>query len=126
MPSSVSAIVLFAYFSSLISVINYKFSAEVEEPPMVYGGYTNLRQAWVSNLDTIKENPSTIIDLHPQVFGSRPRIDIIHENIVWQRKYRYVVSFYSFISSNIFHYITSLTILIYHHRVTQIPKLPLR
>lgn len=93
---------------------------------MVYGGYTNLRQAWVSNLDTIKENPSTIIDLHPQVFGSRPRIDIIHENIVWQRKYRYVVSFYSFISSNIFHYNISLTSLIYHHRVTQIPKLPLR
>lgn len=94
---------------------------------MVYGGYTNLRQAWVSNLDTVKENPSTIIDLHPQVFGSRPRIDIIHENIVWQRKYRYVVSFYSFISSNIFHYNTiSLTILIYHHRVTQIPKLPLK
>jgi len=104
---------------------NYKFSAEIEEPPMIYGGYTNLRQAWVSNLDTIKESPSTIIDLHPQVFGSRPRIDIIHENIVWQRKYKYVVSFFSFITSNIF-YFTSLTNLIYYHRVMLIPKLPLR
>lgn len=66
--------------------------AEIEKPPLIYGGYTNTRQAWVSNLDTIKENSSTIIDLHPQVFGSRPRIDIIHENVVWQRKYRYVVS----------------------------------
>ncbi|CAH1736968.1 unnamed protein product [Aphis gossypii] len=74
---------------SSVTTENAEFT-EVEEPPMVYGGYTNLRQAWVSNLDTVKENPSTIIDLHPQVFGSRPRIDIIHENIVWQRKYRYV------------------------------------
>lgn len=74
---------------SSVAPENAEFT-EVEEPPMVYGGYTNLRQAWVSNLDTVKENPSTIIDLHPQVFGSRPRIDIIHENIVWQRKYRYV------------------------------------
>jgi len=64
---------------------------------MVYGGYTELRQAWVSNLDTIKENSSTIIDLHPQVFGSRPRIDIIHENVVWQKKYKFVASLFSFI-----------------------------
>lgn len=77
---------------------NYKFLDEIEEPPMVYGGYTELRQAWVSNLDTIKENPSTIIDLHPQVFGSRPRIDIIHENVVWQKKYKYVASLFSFTS----------------------------
>jgi large subunit ribosomal protein L4 len=69
-------------------------SAEIEEPPLIYGGYTNVRQAWVSNLDTTKDNSSAIIDLHPQVFGSRPRIDIIHENVVWQRKYRYVVSFF--------------------------------
>jgi len=59
---------------------------------LIYGGYTCVRQAWVSDLDTIKENPSTIIDLHPQVFGSRPRIDLIHENVVWQKKYKYVVS----------------------------------
>lgn len=69
-------------------------SAEIEEPPLIYGGYTNVRQAWVSNLDTTKDNSSAIIDLHPQIFGSRPRIDIIHENVVWQRKYRYVVSFF--------------------------------
>jgi len=65
-------------------------STEIEEPPLIYGGYTCVRQAWVSDLDTIKENPSTIIDLHPQVFGSRPRIDLIHENVVWQKKYKYV------------------------------------
>lgn len=48
------------------------------------------RQVWVENIDTPEEKKLSIIDLHPDVFGTAPRIDIIHQNITWQRKYRYV------------------------------------
>lgn len=87
-------------------------SAKIEKPPLIYGGYTSLRQAWVSNLNTINDNSSSIIDLHPQVFGSRPRIDVIHENIVWQRKYKYVVSLFFDIRINIFDNINLLSCII--------------
>ncbi|XP_050424629.1 39S ribosomal protein L4, mitochondrial [Adelges cooleyi] len=76
--------------SCRLSTLKFEKDSSSDNTPLVYGGYTNLRQAWVSNLDTVADSPSSIIDLHPQVFGSRPRIDIIHENVVWQRKYRYV------------------------------------
>ena len=49
------------------------------------------RQVWVSNLDTVDEEKLGLIDLHPDVFADRPRMDIIHSNIRWQRMYRYVV-----------------------------------
>ncbi|XP_065220548.1 large ribosomal subunit protein uL4m [Planococcus citri] len=47
-------------------------------------------QAWVENLDTKGKNLLGIIDLHPQVFGTMPRVDLVHENIVWQQKYKYI------------------------------------
>lgn len=31
-----------------------------------------------------------IMKLHPKIFASTPRMDIIHLNIEWQRKYRFV------------------------------------
>lgn len=52
--------------------------------------YQKPRQAWVENLDTIDEKKLGIIDLHPDIFGANPRIDIIHDNVRWQRLYRYV------------------------------------
>lgn len=48
------------------------------------------RQSWVSNLDTIEEEKLGLVDLHPDVFAYTPRIDVIHENIRWQRLYRHV------------------------------------
>lgn len=48
------------------------------------------RQVWVENFDTIDEKKLKIVELHPDVFGAAPRIDIIHQNTEWQRKYRYV------------------------------------
>ena len=53
--------------------------------------YRASRQVWVSNLDAVEEEKLGIIDLHPDVFASLPRIDVIHENIRWQQLYRYVV-----------------------------------
>ncbi|XP_047502320.1 39S ribosomal protein L4, mitochondrial-like isoform X1 [Penaeus chinensis] len=47
------------------------------------------REAWVETLDA---NTSEVgmIALHPDVFAVCPRMDIIHENVVWQRKYKMV------------------------------------
>ncbi|ESP02812.1 hypothetical protein LOTGIDRAFT_110717, partial [Lottia gigantea] len=48
------------------------------------------KQAWVESLSTIEENKVGLIDLHPDIFGAFPRIDIIQENITWQVKYRVI------------------------------------
>jgi len=48
------------------------------------------REVWVENLDTIEEKKLGLMGLHPEVFATAPRIDIIHQNATWQRKYRYV------------------------------------
>lgn len=48
------------------------------------------RQLWVENLDSPEERKLELIELHPEVFAAPPRIDLIHQNIVWQKKYRWV------------------------------------
>lgn len=48
------------------------------------------RQAWIENIDAVEERKLGIIELHPDVFATQPRVDVIQENIEWQRKYRYV------------------------------------
>jgi large subunit ribosomal protein L4 len=53
--------------------------------------YKRVQQAWVENVNTVEEQKLGLIDLHPDIFGALPRIDIIHENIEWQIKYRKVV-----------------------------------
>lgn len=54
--------------------------------------YLNSRQVWVENLDTISEKRLGLINLHPQIFGFQPRIDLVHENVIWQKLYRFIVS----------------------------------
>ena len=48
------------------------------------------RQVWIENTDAVEERMLGLIELHPDVFASQPRVDVIQENIEWQRKYRYV------------------------------------
>ncbi|KAH8376185.1 hypothetical protein KR200_011299 [Drosophila serrata] len=48
------------------------------------------RQAWIENTDAVAEHKVGLIELHPDVFAAQPRVDIIQENLEWQRKYRYV------------------------------------
>lgn len=48
------------------------------------------RQAWIENTDAVSERKVGLIELHPDVFASQPRVDVIQENVEWQRKYRYV------------------------------------
>ena len=62
------------------------FPLVTEFPPQ----YQKPRQVWIENLDTIEEEKRGLIELHPDIFATKPRIDIIHQNVEWQRKYRYV------------------------------------
>ncbi|KAJ8683669.1 hypothetical protein QAD02_019461 [Eretmocerus hayati] len=48
------------------------------------------RQVWLENLDSVQEKKLGLVTLHPEIFAAQPRIDIIHENVRWQRLYRFV------------------------------------
>lgn len=52
--------------------------------------YREPRQIWVENMNTIEPRNLTLRELHPDVFAAPPRIDIIHQNVKWQRNYRFV------------------------------------
>ena len=48
------------------------------------------RQAWVESLDTDNVRRD-LITLHPDIWGVRPRIDVLWSNIDWQKRYRTVL-----------------------------------
>lgn len=52
--------------------------------------YTKPREVWIENLDTIEEQKLGLFELHPSVYAAPPRLDIINQNITWQRKIRFV------------------------------------
>ncbi|KAH8413289.1 hypothetical protein KR009_009755 [Drosophila setifemur] len=63
--------------------------------PQSYADYAPIsrnspRQAWIENSDAVEERKVGLVELHPDVFAAQPRVDIIQENVEWQRKYRYV------------------------------------
>lgn len=65
--------------------------------------YQKPRQVWIENLDTVKEKKLGLITLHPHVYATVPRIDIIHQNVKWQRLYRWVVSVTLYYRNYFFH-----------------------
>jgi len=73
--------------SSLNSVSSTSTNFDPSAIPVQYGV---AREAWVENLDTRTEEKRGIIDLHPDVWAVYPRMDIIHQNLVWQSKYNVV------------------------------------
>jgi len=46
------------------------------------------KQAWLESLDTVDHDKLGIVDLHPDIFGVFPRIDVLWWNIHWQTKYK--------------------------------------
>lgn len=52
--------------------------------------FQSAREIWIENFNTVEEQKQGILQLHPDVFATAPRIDVIHQNVSWQRKYRYV------------------------------------
>lgn len=67
----------------IISKIQYDDENNVYQKP---------RQVWLENLDTVEEKKLGLVTLHPHIYAAAPRIDIIHQNVHWQRMYRWVVS----------------------------------
>ncbi|RVE76682.1 hypothetical protein OJAV_G00011410 [Oryzias javanicus] len=47
-------------------------------------------QAWVESLQTEAGEPLGLAQLHPDVFGVNPRMDILHDVEKWQRNYKRV------------------------------------
>ncbi|XP_063957475.1 large ribosomal subunit protein uL4m-like [Lytechinus pictus] len=45
-------------------------------------------QAWLETMNSLEDNKLGLIDLHPHVFATFPRIDILHRNVLWQRNYK--------------------------------------
>lgn len=54
--------------------------------------YFKAREVWVENMDNVEEEKRGLVDLHPKIFGTIPRLDLIFENVKWQTLYRKVVS----------------------------------
>lgn len=71
---------------SAANLTSIQASSNIIERP----SYRENRQIWVENLDSKDEKKLEIIELDKDVFGTTPRIDIIHKNVDWQKKYRFV------------------------------------
>ncbi|OZC11428.1 ribosomal protein, L4/L1 family [Onchocerca flexuosa] len=50
--------------------------------------FIEIPQAWVTTLAKKKESRVDLISLHPNIFRTMPRIDLLHRNITWQENYR--------------------------------------
>lgn len=50
--------------------------------------FTEVPQAWLTNLRSLEEKRLDLIELHPDVFRVAPRLDILHRNVNWQLVYR--------------------------------------
>ena len=49
----------------------------------------NPMQAWVTSLST--GDKTALIDLHPSIWRTTPRMDVLHQNIRWQNEYRKMI-----------------------------------
>lgn len=81
----------FRSFSSALTTGEKQEGSLTEKRSLLFPPkYQKPRQVWVENLDTIDEKKLGLIDLHPDVYAVNPRIDVIHQNIRWQKMYKYV------------------------------------
>lgn len=76
-----------ARFSLSARVDKIAVDPRVLDIPVQYGVD---RQVWVESLATREVELGEIMTLHPEVWAVYPRIDIIHQNLVWQQKYNVV------------------------------------
>ncbi|XP_064603100.1 large ribosomal subunit protein uL4m-like [Liolophura sinensis] len=50
--------------------------------------YRPNKVAWLESLNTAEEEKLGLVDLHPDVFATFPRIDVLHQNVTWQSLYK--------------------------------------
>lgn len=48
------------------------------------------KQSWLETLSVVENEKLGIVDLHPEIFATFPRIDVLWTNIHWQRTYKRV------------------------------------
>lgn len=75
--------------------------------------YTKPREVWIENFDSVKEEKRGLIQLHPEIFGTIPRLDLIHANMKWQSLYRKVVSVFCSFAQSWFKKTVTVTELFY-------------
>uniref|UniRef100_A0A2K6A509 Large ribosomal subunit protein uL4m n=1 Tax=Mandrillus leucophaeus TaxID=9568 RepID=A0A2K6A509_MANLE len=49
-------------------------------------------QAWVESLRGFEQERVGLADLHPDVFATAPRLDILHQVAMWQKNFKRIVS----------------------------------
>ncbi|XP_059154559.1 large ribosomal subunit protein uL4m-like [Physella acuta] len=52
--------------------------------------HTFPRLAWLESMKNLEGEKLGMLDLHPDVFATYPRLDILHKNIHWQKFYRHI------------------------------------
>ncbi|GFS17843.1 50S ribosomal protein L4 [Elysia marginata] len=52
--------------------------------------HTYPRLAWLESMNSLEGNKLGMLDLHPDVFAVYPRIDVLHQNVHWQKVYRHI------------------------------------
>ena len=74
-------------FSTSIPVLKIRVDPAVLDIPVQYNVE---REVWVESLATKETQLTSIMSLHPEVWAVYPRMDLIHQNMVWQQKYNVV------------------------------------
>ncbi|XP_056426567.1 39S ribosomal protein L4, mitochondrial [Hyla sarda] len=50
--------------------------------------HLSARTVWLESLDDQEGEPSSLVQLHPDVFDVPPRIDVLHQVVTWQRNFK--------------------------------------
>lgn len=85
----VKSLLRLANSRSLTSIKSSAITPSIQKgSELVVSRFKEPREVWLENLDC--EDKLGLLRLNSKVFASTPRMDIIHLNIEWQRKYRFV------------------------------------
>lgn len=50
--------------------------------------HLSARTVWLETLNEEEDEPTSLVQLHPDVFDVPPRIDILHQVVTWQRNFK--------------------------------------
>lgn len=70
--------------ASATNIIKSQQPAEIDYPKR----FVEPRDVWIESLED--DEKKGILQLDPKIFSATPRMDIVHLNVEWQKKYRYV------------------------------------
>ncbi|KAM3924072.1 large ribosomal subunit protein uL4m [Leptodactylus fuscus] len=50
--------------------------------------HLSAKTVWLESLDEQEDEPTSLVQLHPDVFDVPPRIDVLHQVVTWQRNFK--------------------------------------